>query len=420
MPGLKKGWCILVLLLFPAASLFAQLSPTITLKQLLHLVGQKVPVLLTDSSAILIRQVEATEIRSDRLPNLRLNYQADIGINNNVASPYFGYGIIPSNSRGVRDQSNTTAATVNLGIAAFDWEVYNFGAYGAQNKVARSAIGVEQNQFAQSKYQLQSFAISNYLQLLRLQDYLNIRSRNIVRNQEINRSIRSLAVSGVRPGVDTSIAKAELSKARLNYIGLDNQLKQVQLQLSAISGLIYQTIVPDTSAEQKLISQATAVPTLNTDTSNHPLIKYYRSVYQNNLLKEALVKKQSKLPEMQNLLPDDVKISYEFDQSVFVVNAVKSLITEGTLGAILTGLMVLLFLRDWRSSLIVVITIPISILIGVLLLSLFGQTINIMTLSGLALAIGILVDQATVTIENIHQHLEIGKNKRRAIYGACE
>ena len=129
---------------------------------------------------------------------------------------------------------------------------------------------------------------------------------------------------------------------------------------------------------------------------------------------------KSKLPEMQNLLPDDIKISYEFDQSVFVVNAVKSLITEGGLGALLTGLMVLLFLRDWRSSLIVVITIPVSILIGVLLLSLFGQTINIMTLSGLALAIGILVDQATVTIENIHQHLEMGKSKKLAIYDACE
>jgi multidrug efflux pump subunit AcrB len=129
---------------------------------------------------------------------------------------------------------------------------------------------------------------------------------------------------------------------------------------------------------------------------------------------------KSKLPEMQNLLPNDVKISYQFDQSIFVVNAVKSLMTEGGLGALLTGLMVLLFLRDWRSSLIVVITIPVSILIGVLLLSLFGQTINIMTLSGLALAIGILVDQATVTIENIHQHLEMGKSKRLAIYDACE
>ncbi len=129
---------------------------------------------------------------------------------------------------------------------------------------------------------------------------------------------------------------------------------------------------------------------------------------------------KKKIPEMQSLLPDDVRISYEFDQSVFVINAVKSLMTEGGLGALLTGLMVLLFLRDLRSSLIVVITIPVSILIGVLLLGMAGQTINVMTLSGLALAIGILVDQATVTIENIHQHLEMGKPKRLAIYDACE
>ncbi|MBW7891571.1 MAG: efflux RND transporter permease subunit [Chitinophagaceae bacterium] len=128
----------------------------------------------------------------------------------------------------------------------------------------------------------------------------------------------------------------------------------------------------------------------------------------------------AKLSEIRDLLPDDVRVSYEFDQSVFVINAVKSLATEGALGALLTGLMVLLFLRDWRSSIIVVITIPVSIATGVLLLDLNGQTINIMTLSGLALAIGILVDMATVTIENIHQHLEMGKTKRRAVLEACE
>ncbi|MFI5149025.1 MAG: efflux RND transporter permease subunit [Bacteroidia bacterium] len=129
---------------------------------------------------------------------------------------------------------------------------------------------------------------------------------------------------------------------------------------------------------------------------------------------------KSSLPLMQSLLPEDVQISYEFDQSVYVINAVKSLITEGTLGALLTGLMVLLFLGDRRSALIVIITIPISILIGVLLLYAAGQTINIMTLSGLALAIGILVDMATVTIENIHQHLEMGKPKPQAILDACK
>src|SRR5580658_5361463 len=128
---------------------------------------------------------------------------------------------------------------------------------------------------------------------------------------------------------------------------------------------------------------------------------------------------RKEIPEMQSLLPEDVHLSYEFDQSVFVMNAAKSLMTEGILGALLTGLMVLLFLRDWRSSLVVIVTIPVAVLGTVLCLKLAGQTINIMTLSGLALAIGILVDQATVTIENIHQHLEMNKPKRRAILDAC-
>ncbi|MCK8494798.1 efflux RND transporter permease subunit [Spirosoma sp. RP8] len=129
---------------------------------------------------------------------------------------------------------------------------------------------------------------------------------------------------------------------------------------------------------------------------------------------------KARLPEMKALLPDDVQLTYEFDQSVYVTQAVHSLAVEGGLGAILTGLMVLLFLGDWRSSLIVILTIPVSILSAILLLNLTGQTINIMTLSGLALAIGILVDQATVVIENIHQHLEMGKAKARAILDACQ
>ena len=128
---------------------------------------------------------------------------------------------------------------------------------------------------------------------------------------------------------------------------------------------------------------------------------------------------RKRIPEMKSLLPDDVNISYEFDQSVFVINSAKSLMTEGILGAVLTGLMVLLFLRDWRSSLVVIITIPVAVLSAVFFLKMAGQTINIMTLSGLALAIGILVDQATVTIENIHQHLEMGSPKKKAILDAC-
>lgn len=161
-------------------------------------------------------------------------------------------------------------------------------------------------------------------------------------------------------------------------------------------------------------------------TSGYALVNGKRSIYlpitksADASTWEVVQNLKKALPHFQSLLPDDVKLSYEFDQSVYVINAVKSLITEGTIGAILTGLMVLLFLGDRRGALIVILTIPTSIISGVLFLYLFGQTINIMTLSGLALAIGILVDESTVTIENIHQHLAMGKPKALAIWDACK
>lgn len=127
----------------------------------------------------------------------------------------------------------------------------------------------------------------------------------------------------------------------------------------------------------------------------------------------SLVKQN--LPKFQNVLPADVKVSYEFDQSPYVTRAIAGLTLEGTLGALLTGLMVLLFLRDWRSALIVVINIPLSLMGALLALWFTGQTVNIMTLGGLALAIGILVDMSTVVVENIHTHLGRRKAVARAV-----
>ncbi|MBU6399589.1 MAG: efflux RND transporter permease subunit [Verrucomicrobia bacterium] len=127
---------------------------------------------------------------------------------------------------------------------------------------------------------------------------------------------------------------------------------------------------------------------------------------------------KANLPKFQSVLPADVKISYEFDQSPYVTRAIGGLVLEGASGALLTGLMVLLFLRDWRSALIIVINIPLSLMGSVLALWLTEQTVNIMTLGGLALAVGILVDEATVCIENIHTHLMRGRSIGRAALDA--
>src|SRR5262249_41822578 len=110
------------------------------------------------------------------------------------------------------------------------------------------------------------------------------------------------------------------------------------------------------------------------------------------------------LPRMQTAIDQDkqdIQVSFEFDQSPYVRRSLWGVAIEAGLGAVLTGLMVLLFLRDWRSVIVVVLNIPLALLAAVIALWLCGQTINLMTLGGLALAVGILVDEATVEVENI-------------------
>jgi CzcA family heavy metal efflux pump len=124
---------------------------------------------------------------------------------------------------------------------------------------------------------------------------------------------------------------------------------------------------------------------------------------------------KAKLQEMQPTLPENLVVSPINDQSLFVRAAIHSLAFEGVIAAVLTSLMILLFLGSWRSTVIIAVSIPLSVLGAILALAATGQTLNIMTLGGLALAIGILVDDATVTIENINWHLEQGKPVGTAI-----
>jgi multidrug efflux pump subunit AcrB len=121
------------------------------------------------------------------------------------------------------------------------------------------------------------------------------------------------------------------------------------------------------------------------------------------------------LPSISQTLPSSLKLTVVGDQSVYVTDAVSSVVREGVIAAALTGVMILLFLGSWRSTLIITLSIPLAILAALTGLSLLGETINVMTLGGLALAVGILVDDATVTIENINWHLEQGKAIEPAI-----
>jgi multidrug efflux pump subunit AcrB len=126
------------------------------------------------------------------------------------------------------------------------------------------------------------------------------------------------------------------------------------------------------------------------------------------------------IPALKALMPPDVSLTVMGDQSVYVRNTIAGVLREGVLAALLTALMILVFLGSWRSTVIVAVSIPLSALVSIICLWATGQTLNVMTLGGLALAVGILVDDATVAIENIHRNVEHGKPLRRAIVDGAE
>lgn len=158
----------------------------------------------------------------------------------------------------------------------------------------------------------------------------------------------------------------------------------------------------DPVTDRPLIEDASDIPT------GYALVNGKRAVYilvtkrASASTLDVVNNVRKNLPQMQAVLPDDIKVSFEFDQSPYVTNSMRGVAFEGLLAAGLVGLMVLLFLRDWRSVIVVVLNIPLALVAALVALWLSGQSINLMTLGGLALAVGILVDEATVAVENIH------------------
>ncbi len=161
----------------------------------------------------------------------------------------------------------------------------------------------------------------------------------------------------------------------------------------------------DSVTEKPLIEDATDIPT------GYALVNGKRAVYilvtkrANASTLDVVENVKTALPEMQRQLPDDIQVSFELDQSPYVTNSMTGVAYEGLIAAGLVGLMVLLFLRDWRSVIVVVLNIPLALVAALVALWLSGQSINLMTLGGLALAVGILVDESTVAVENIHVQL---------------
>ncbi|QBR12826.1 efflux RND transporter permease subunit [Sphingobacterium sp. CZ-2] len=246
-----------------------------------------------------------------------------------------------------------------------------------------------------------------------------------MRSLVVNIDPQRMKAAGLNPEeITLAITKNSIPSPAGNVrIGDKNLMAPMNSISSGISEFL-ETPIKKVAGRTIFVGDVATVMDAADQTVGYAVINGKRSVYLPIIKKpdastlDAVENLKNALPMLENLLPDGVKINYAFDQSIYIERSLSNLIFEGVLGALLTGLMVFLFLGDPRGSLIVILTIPIAILSSVITLHFFGQSINIMTLSGLALSIGILVDEATVTIENIHQHLEMGKQKSRAILDA--
>ncbi|MET3878307.1 adhesin transport system outer membrane protein [Chitinophaga sp. OAE865] len=291
----KKG-CWWLLCIFPFTSLFAQsAADSFSLQRAIALTLAHYPAIKAKQAQVSAGQASVTDIKHNWYPAIKLHEQVDAGTDNSIYGSYFTMGMIPSTSGGIRDANNNALMSGNIAMAAMQWEIYNFGAYGSEQKEAVQSLKVQQTDLNNTVNQLTVSVIRNYLELLRLYALQQIATDNIRRNAEVLKAVTATVLHGLKPGVDSAIAAAELSKAKLNLIDINNNYNQVRIQLGVFTGLDTVQIQPDTINNQRLMVLLDSEAPDSTTT--HPMLAYYNAVYQQQRAAADVIRK-SRLPKV--------------------------------------------------------------------------------------------------------------------------
>jgi outer membrane protein TolC len=293
---IAKKLCWWLLYIFSFTSSFAQSAADgISLHRAIALTLAHYPAVKAKQAQVQAGQASLTDVKHNRYPDLKLLEQVDAGTDNSIYGSYFTQGLVPSTSGGIRAGNNSALMSGNIALAAMQWEVYNFGAYGSVEKEAEQALQVQQTDLDNTANQLTVAVIQNYLELLRLQALRQIAADNIRRNAEVLRAVTAIVLHGLRPGVDSAVAAAELSKARLSYLDTKNSYDRVRIQLATFTGLDTARIQPDTIDNAQLSALLLQVTTDSQD--SHPLLEYYNALYRKQRAAEEVIRK-SHLPKV--------------------------------------------------------------------------------------------------------------------------
>lgn len=281
-------------LLCPALIMIArpvQAQQPLTLQQLLDAMSSNYELLKQQASLVQSSQAAYKASKFDRLPHLNVMAQATVNSDNNVEGAYQSYGMIPSVVSGVRAQSNLSPAGGDAAIADLNWEAVNFGQYKAEQNFAKSGVQVQANTLASTQYDLNSYASAYYLELIHQYELQNVQQENVTRLQQLKTSIDALVISGVRPGVDSAVAGAELSKAIIAFYLAQKNLAQTKVQISTLTGLPTGQLNADTAAGNRINTDGAVFVLASTvDTVHHPYISLYSSIYDQSMARVKLEK----------------------------------------------------------------------------------------------------------------------------------
>ncbi|MES2374509.1 MAG: TolC family protein [Bacteroidota bacterium] len=292
-PG--KYVVVMAICCIPFFSLFAQKQ--YTLQELVNASSDHMPVLKQKLALVDAAKASVTETKHAFLPQVRASEQLNIASDNSLAGSFFTFGITPSTSAGVRNTNKLDAATGNMGVIYSEYELMNFGLNDARLKYAQSFVGLQQADLQKEQYILTLEVARLYFSILKNQYRLEADKQNVERYQQIFGVIRALTLSGLKPGADSSLTKAELSKTRINYNQTLGRIGQLKEQLSYLTGIASAQLQVDT-LQGNVIDRKPVLANYFMDTTiANPLLGYY-SQRQELLRSNEILIRKSYLPKI--------------------------------------------------------------------------------------------------------------------------
>ncbi|HEY2347723.1 MAG TPA: TolC family protein, partial [Puia sp.] len=291
--GNRVALVIIIILLSPIY-IFCQ-KPFLSLSALNDSADHYLPRLLEKRALVNSASSYVTETRNQFLPAIHFNDQVNIGTDNSTAGSYFPHGIIPSTSSGVREANDYQAVSGNIAVLYGEYDLVDFGYKNARINYAKSEQALSQSDLQREMYILHGRICRSYFNLMISEARMAVEKETVKRYDTIFNIIQALTVSGIKPGSDSSLAKAELSKSRITYNQINEQAKNYREEISYLTGVAPDQILTDSVL--MIIGKRKNIVQMTADTTANPLIDYYANLSRVYLSNEHLISK-SYLPKI--------------------------------------------------------------------------------------------------------------------------